>query len=58
MARGKRVAAEPLPAGLTPEILDQLVAGVQTSADFQTVLMLYARGLSTRELQAFLEERY
>lgn len=140
MARRKRAAAEPLPAGLTPEILDQLVAGVQTSADFQlvwrrlqkamaervlkaelthhlgypeggerrpdgnarngftpkslltesgaialdiprdrdgsftpqfvpkgarrlpgfdeTVLMLYARGLSTRELQAFLEERY
>jgi len=24
----------------------------------ETVLMLYARGLSTRELQAFLEERY
>lgn len=140
MASRKRAAAEPLPAGLTPELLDQLVAGVQTPADFQgvwrqlqkalaervlkaelthhlgypegggrgpdgnarngaspkrlltesgpveldiprdrlgsftpqfvpkgvrrlpgfdeTVLMLYARGLSTRELQAFLEERY
>ncbi len=140
MARRTRAAAEPLPEGLTPEILDQLVAGVQTAADFQlvwrrlqkamaervlkaelthhlgypeggergpdgnarngsspkrlltesgpvdlevprdragsftpqfvpkgarrlpgfdeTVLMLYARGLSTRELQAFLEERY
>jgi hypothetical protein len=34
MARRKGAAAEPLPAGLTPEILDQLVAGVQASADF------------------------
>ena len=32
MARRKRAAAEPLPAGLTPEVLDQLVAGVQTAA--------------------------
>lgn len=37
MARRKRAAAEPLPAGLTPEVLDQLVAGVQTSADLQLV---------------------
>lgn len=140
MARKQRESAETLPTGLTPEVLDQLVAGVQTPADFQvvwrqlqkalaervlkaelthhlgypaggergpdgnarngtspktiltesgrvdldiprdregsftpqfvpkgarrlpgfdeTVLMLYARGLSTRELQAFLEERY
>jgi len=140
MARKKRDATDALPAGLTPEVLDQLVADVHTPADFQvvwrqlqkalaervlkaeltqhlgypaggepgpdgnvrngttpktiltesgridldiprdrggsftpqfvpkgarrlpgfdeTVLMLYARGLSTRELQAFLEERY
>lgn len=140
MARKKRESMDALPAGLTPEVLDQLVVGVQTPADFQvvwrqlqkalaervlkaelthhlgypaggargpdgnarngsspkslltesgpvaldiprdragsfapqfvpkgarrlpgfdeTVLMLYARGLSTRELQAFLEERY
>ncbi len=54
MARRKRAAAEPLPAGLTPEILDQLVAGVQTSADFQRVWRELQKAMAERVLKAEL----
>jgi transposase-like protein len=54
MARRKRAGAEPLPAGLTPEVLDQLVAGVQTPADFQVVWRQLQKAMAERVLQAEL----
>ncbi len=54
MARRKNATAEPLPAGLTPEILDQLVAGVQTSADFQLVWRNLQKAMAERVLKAEL----
>ncbi len=54
MARPKRAAAEPLPAGLTPEVLDQLVAGVQTPADFQVVWRQLQKAMAERMLKAEL----
>ncbi|MBP6772336.1 MAG: IS256 family transposase, partial [Gemmatimonadaceae bacterium] len=54
MARRKRAAAEPLPAGLTPEVLDQLVAGVQTAADFQLVWRQLQKAMAERVLKAEL----
>ncbi len=54
MARRKEAAAEPLPAGLTPEMLDQLVAGGQTSADFQLVWRRLQKAMAERVLKAEL----
>ena len=53
-ARRRRAAAEPLPAGLTPERLDQLVAGVQTAADFQLVWRPLQKAMTERVLNAEL----
>jgi hypothetical protein len=53
-ARRKEAAAELLPAGLTLEILDQLVAGVQTSADFQLVWWRLQKAMAERVLKAEL----
>lgn len=54
MARRKRVATAPLPAGVTPEMLDQLVAGVQTPADFQLVWRQLQKAMAERVLKAEL----
>jgi transposase-like protein len=54
MARKKRETADALPPGLTPEVLDQLVAGVQTPADFQVVWRQLQKALAERVLQAEL----
>lgn len=58
MARRKKAAAAPLPAGLTPEILDQLVAGVQTSADFQLVWRNLQKAMAERVLKAELTHHW
>lgn len=54
MARRRRAAAEPLPAGLTPEVLDQLVAGVETPADSQVVWRQLQKAMAERVLKAEL----
>lgn len=53
-ARRKRAAAEPLPTGLTPELLDQWVAGAQTPTDIQVVWRQLQKALAERVLKAQL----
>ena len=54
MARRKRAVTAALPAGLTPAVLDQLVAGVETPADFQVVWRQLQKAMAERVLQAEL----
>ena len=54
IARRIRAAAEPLPAGLTLEALDKLVAGVQTAADFPIVWLQLQKAMAERVLKAEL----